>query len=72
MTNPNIYVIFNLLLISAKEKFGLDDWIEVYLVLEEDGTEVDEEEYFQTLEGNTILMLLLKEDIWSPYGHPQM
>jgi len=30
----------------------------VYVVLEEDGTEVDEEEYFQTLPENTLLMLL--------------
>ena len=42
--------------------------MEVYLVLEEDGTEVDDDEYFQTIEGNTMLMLLLKDDIWSPEG----
>ena len=42
--------------------------MEVYLVLEELGTEVDDEEYFQTIEGNTMLMLLLKDDIWSPEG----
>ena len=39
--------------------------MEVYLVLEEDATEVDDEEYFQTIEANTLLMLLSKEDIWS-------
>ena len=44
--------------------------MEVYLVLEEDGTEVDDEEYFQTIEDNTTFMLLLKDDIWSPYGPP--
>ena len=44
--------------------------MEVYLVLEEDGTEVDDEEYFKTIEGNTVLMLLLKDDIWSPEGPP--
>ena len=32
--------------------------IQVYLVLEEDGTEVDDEEYFQTLPDNTMFMLL--------------
>ena len=44
--------------------------MEVYLVLEEDGTEVDDEEYFQTIEANTMLMLLSKDDIWSPDGPP--
>ena len=43
----------------------------VYVVLEEDGTEVDEEEYFQTLPENTLLMLLyVGGDKWSPYGLP--
>lgn len=57
---------------NARDKFCIDPWMEVYLVLEEDGTEVDDEEYFQTLEKNTMLMLLLKEDIWSPEGPPYM
>ena len=52
----------------AREKFGMEEWMEVYL--EEDGTEVEDEEYFQIIEGNTILMLLLKDDIWSPEGPP--
>ena len=56
--------------VSAREKFAIEEWMEVYLVLEEDGTEVDDEEYFQTIEGNTMLMLLLKDDIWSPEGPP--
>ena len=28
--------------LAAKEKFEIDDWLEVYLVMEEDGTEVRE------------------------------
>ena len=52
--------------IIAREKFEIEEWMEVYLVLEEDGTEVDDEEYFQTIEANTMLMLLSKDDIWSP------
>ena len=40
----------------------------MYLVIEEDGTEVDDEEYFSTLTDNTVFMLLFKEDIWSPQG----
>ena len=57
---------------KAMEKFECDDDREVYLVLEEDGTELDDEdeEYFQTLPDNTRLMLLLRPDIWSPVGHP--
>ena len=54
--------------LSAKEKFEIEEWLEVYLVIEEDGTEVDDEEYFSTLTNNTVFMLLFKEDIWSPQG----
>ena len=53
---------------KAIEKLGCADQ-EVYLVLEEDGTELKDEEYFQTLLDNTRLMLLLHPDIWSPVGH---
>ena len=42
----------------GKEKLGYSTNTEVYAVLEEDGTEVDEDDYFQTLSNNTILMLL--------------
>ena len=30
--------------------------------------EVDDEEYFSTLSDNTVLMVLFKDDIWSPQG----
>ena len=30
--------------------------------------EVDDEEYFSTLSDNTVLMVLFKDDIWSPHG----
>lgn len=56
------------LIVKAKEKFEIEEWLEVYLVIEEDGTEVDDEEYFSTLADNTVFMLLFKEDIWSPQG----
>ncbi len=39
------------LLSSGKEKLNYPPDTKVYVVLEEDGTEVDEEEYFQTLPG---------------------
>ncbi|XP_042539621.1 cell death activator CIDE-A [Dipodomys spectabilis] len=38
----------------------------VTLVLEEDGTVVDTEEYFQTLEDNTHFMILEKGQKWTP------
>ena len=40
-------------LCAARDKFGITPWLEVYLVLEEDGTEVDEEEYFQVIRSTT-------------------
>lgn len=36
------------------------------LVLDEDGTGVDTEEFFQTLPENAVLMALQKEQKWSP------
>jgi len=53
---------------KAKLNYAIDK--KVYVVLEEDGTEVDEEEYFQTLPANTLLMLLFSGDRWSPFGPP--
>jgi hypothetical protein len=70
VNNIGLYERFFKLFILAKEKFGIYDWVEVCLVLEEDGTEVDEEEYFQTMKDNTMMMLLFKDDIWTPYGQP--
>ena len=53
---------------KAKLNYAVDK--KVYVVLEEDGTKVDEEEYFQTLPANTLLMLLYVGDRWSPFGPP--
>ncbi|XP_059736828.1 lipid transferase CIDEA isoform X6 [Bos taurus] len=41
----------------------------VTLVLEEDGTVVDTEEFFQTLGDNTHLMVLEQGQKWTPAGH---
>lgn len=51
---------------SAKEKLGMMGGVKV--VLEQDGTEVDEEEYFITLERNTSLMLLGQNEKWALPG----
>lgn len=53
---------------KAKEKLNYPNEQKVYVVLEEDGTEVDDEEYFQTLPENTVLMILFEGDSWSPIG----
>eukprot|EP00090_Calanus_glacialis_P047076 TRINITY_DN9547_c0_g1_i1.p1 TRINITY_DN9547_c0_g1~~TRINITY_DN9547_c0_g1_i1.p1 ORF type:complete len:211 (-),score=97.42 TRINITY_DN9547_c0_g1_i1:453-1085(-) len=58
------------LLGRGKEKLGYSTNTEVYAVLEEDGTEVDEDDYFQTLPNNTTLMLLYVGDRWSPFANP--
>ena len=52
---------------SGKEKLSYTPEQEVVVVLEEDGTEVDEDDYFQTLEANTELILLHSGDRWSPF-----
>ena len=56
--------------ILAKKKFGVDEDTEVIIVFDDDGTEVDDEEYFQTMIPNTNLMLLVKGYKWTPLGRP--
>ena len=55
---------------AGREKLNYPPDKAVYVVLEEDGTEVDEEEYFQTLPENTLLILLYVGEKWSPFGPP--
>ncbi|KAG8234287.1 hypothetical protein J437_LFUL015012 [Ladona fulva] len=52
----------------GREKLGLDNDATVTVVLEQDGTEVDDEDYFATLERNTSLMLLSGQQRWLPPG----
>ncbi|CAI9723996.1 DNA fragmentation factor subunit alpha-like [Octopus vulgaris] len=54
------------LLIKAKAEFGIDSTTEVKLVLDEDGTEVDDEDYFQFVSSDTTLQILLSFQSWSP------
>ncbi|KAK7605254.1 hypothetical protein V9T40_007112 [Parthenolecanium corni] len=49
---------------KAQEKFGMISNMKI--VLERDGTEVDEEEYFSTLEPNTCFMILKENEDWIP------
>lgn len=46
--------------IESEENFKLT------VVLEDDGTEVDDDEYFATLDPNTSLMILIGDQKWSP------
>ena len=52
--------------LSFRKKLDYPGDKEVVVVLEEDGTMVDEEEYFQTLEPNTCLMLLHQGKMCQP------
>lgn len=50
----------------GKELYNLPVEEHAFVVLEEDGTEVDEEEYFDLLPERTHLMLLAAGQLWSP------
>ncbi|XP_070560639.1 DNA fragmentation factor subunit alpha-like isoform X2 [Ptychodera flava] len=49
---------------KGKSKLGLSTSEDVTIVLEEDGTEVDEEEYFKLLPSNTVFIVLQRGQRW--------
>lgn len=53
-----------------KDELELDDDHEFMVVLESDGTEIDDNEYFSTLDDNTRLMVLIEDQIWLPLSPP--
>lgn len=53
---------------AGKEKLGVPQNENVSLVLESDGTQVEDGEYFKTLANNTILLLLRHGERWFPTG----
>lgn len=53
---------------TGKEKLGVPQNEIVCLVLESDGTQVEDGEYFKTLANNTILLLLRHGERWCPTG----
>ncbi|XP_066998789.1 DNA fragmentation factor subunit alpha isoform X2 [Anabrus simplex] len=55
-------------IIRARGKLHIPESIPVKVVLEQDGTEVDDDEYFSTVEKNTTLMLLVNDEKWLPPG----
>ncbi|XP_026288160.1 uncharacterized protein LOC113213347 isoform X1 [Frankliniella occidentalis] len=56
---------------KACEKLEVNQNAVVKIVLDIDGTEVDDEEYFETLESNTVLMLLIDSQRWLMHGKPR-
>lgn len=53
---------------KGREKVGLSPSEPVRVVLEGDGTQVDDGEYFQTLPENTIFLFLRPGELWRPVG----
>lgn len=56
------------MIILGKDKLGIPASEPVRLVLESDGTQVEDGEYFRTLANNTILLLLRQGERWYPAG----
>lgn len=56
------------LLFSGKEKLGVPSNENIVLVLESDGTQIEDGEYFKTLLNNTVLLLLRHGERWTPTG----
>lgn len=53
---------------TARSRLALPDDGQLTIVLEQDGTEIDDEEYFATLERNTSLMVLHGDQKWMAIG----
>lgn len=49
-------------------KLNIPTGTPVKVALEQDGTEVEDEDYFSTLEKNTALMILVGDQKWLPAG----
>lgn len=56
------------LLVRGKDKLGLPAAEPVRVVLEADGTQIEDGEYFRTLANNTVLLLLRQGERWYPTG----
>lgn len=52
----------------GKDKLGVPASEPVRVVLECDGTQVEDGEYFRTLANNTVLLLLRQGERWYPTG----
>ncbi|GJQ74824.1 hypothetical protein Trydic_g21661 [Trypoxylus dichotomus] len=56
------------LTLKIREKLGIHG--DVVIVLEGDGTEIDDDEYFATLDPHTSLMVLTEDQKWQPTAPP--
>ncbi|XP_021949866.1 uncharacterized protein LOC110847264 isoform X1 [Folsomia candida] len=56
------------LIVRGREKLGIGVHETVRVVLETDGTQVDDSEYFRSLPDNTVFLLLRISDRWCPAG----
>lgn len=52
--------------LAGKEKLNIAPNEPVRLVLETDGTQIEDPEYFKTLPNNTTVLLLRNEEYWYP------
>lgn len=62
------YTISYVYLCLAQQKLDINENEPIKVVLESDGTEIDEEDYFETLEMNTLIMILKSDQKWGPYN----
>lgn len=53
---------------TGKDKLGVPASEPVRVVLECDGTQIEDGEYFRTLANNTVLLLLRQGERWYPTG----
>lgn len=53
---------------AGKDKLGVAAAEPVRIVLECDGTQIEDGEYFRTLANNTVLLLLRQGERWFPIG----
>lgn len=53
---------------KACTKLNISPETPIRVALEQDGTEVEDEDYFSTLERNTALMILINDQKWLPPG----
>ena len=63
-----IIICFYNLVASGREKLCVNVGESVRIVLETDGTQVEDGEYFQTLPENTIFIVLRSGEAWAPPG----
>ena len=65
--HPSLYVVSQVS-VAGREKLCVSGGEPVRVVLESDGTQVEDGEYFQTLPENTIFLVLRPGETWAPAG----